>query len=125
MFLRFFTSLTLLAFGMFLMSPIVVVASEGSDIIITGSSSFDTCSTLIVCEKTSDTSYQCHTTSATMASLGGQVHQISVGKTSPIILAYARYREEDSTRQSREVQINHIERDTFIYPFVGITKIQV
>jgi hypothetical protein len=125
MFLRFFSSFVLLAFGIFLMSPIVAIASKGSDIVITGSSSFDTCSTNVTCEQTSDTSYQCHSTSIMMTGLGGQVHKISVGKTPPGVLPYARYREMDRVSCPRGMQSSYIGPDTFVYPFVRITKIQV
>lgn len=122
---RLFSSFVLGAFGIFLMSPVVAVAREGSDIIVMAASAWDSCTTGVVCEQTSDMSYQCHSTSATMASLGGSIHQISVGKTAPMVLPYARYREMDRVRQPRAIQISYIGPDTFVYPFVRITKIQV
>jgi hypothetical protein len=125
MFLRFFSSFVLLAFGIFLMSPIVAIASKGSDIIVMTASIWDSCTTSVVCEQTSDTSYQCHSTSMMMTGLSGQVHQISVGKTAPGVLPYARYREMDRVSCPRGMQSSYIGPDTFVYPFVRITKIQV
>ena len=83
--LKLFSSLVLGTFGILLMTPIVVAQGE-NDVIIMGTSVWDNCNANIVCEKTSDVSYQCYSTDTTIVGLGGQVHQISVGKSTHAIL---------------------------------------
>lgn len=122
---RFLASFVLWAFGIFLVSPITTMAKEGADIVITGVSSFDTCGTNITCEKTSDHIYQCHTTGTMIGDLGGHVYQMSTGKTSSIISSYGGIDHRDSKYLDRISQLDYIGPDTFVYPFVGIIKIQV
>jgi hypothetical protein len=107
------------------MSPIVAVAREGSDIVIVGLDSFETCGTNITCEKTSEHTYQCHTTTLMIGDLGRHVHQISTGKIPPIIFSYPGIDHRDFRCFGRISQLDYSGPDTFVYPFVGIIKIQV
>ncbi len=119
------TSLFLCIFGLFLGSPTFAVANETKEITILSGGFSDTCTWNIQCEKLDETRYVCRASGEVISNLGNSIHHIPVGKYNSDALIGTSGNIVSSCGQILEKRISYIEPDTFVYPFVRITKIQV
>lgn len=126
LFSRLFTSFLLGTFGIFLASPIFASGAENHGTIILGTNFSDTCNWNIQCETSPDGQYICISGTETLSEQWWSVHHIPVGKYGTDIIVpcitFFQYIPENIIQKKK---ITYIEPDIYIYPFVGIIKMQV
>lgn len=126
LFSRVSTSLLLSIFCLFLAGPIFAIWEENQNTIILSTNFSDTCNWNIQCEPTPDWQYVCSSSTESLSGQGWSIHHIPVGKYGTDIIATRitifQYIPE---RVIQEKKITYVWPDTYIYPFVGILKIQV
>lgn len=126
LFSRLFTSFLLGTFGIFLASPIFASGVENQNTIILGTNFSDTCNWNIQCETSPDGQCICSSGTETLSAQWWSVHHIPVGKYgTDINVSCITFFQRTTDGIVQEKKITYIEPDTYIYPFVGIIKIQV
>lgn len=126
LFSRILASLILNTFVIFLANPIFAIGTENQNTIILGTYFTDTCNWNIQCESTPDGQYVCHSTTEGISSQGWFLHPIPTGKQSADLSDYIRNNLFYCLEvYIQEKKITYVWPDTYIYPFVGILKIQV
>lgn len=122
---RIFTSLLLSAFGLFLASPIFALTNNTEDIIVLSSNFSDTCTSNIQCEVLADGQYFCHSGTENISSQWWSIHHIPTSKSGDTSISNNSHFAIPPRRYVIQKIATYTGPDIYIYPFVGITKIQV
>lgn len=122
---RIFALFVSLSFGLFIMSPLFALHAESQNTIILSSNFGDTCTSNIQCEVLIDGQYFCHSSNESISNQWGSIHHIPAGKSMDHSISYYWTSIIESSDSIREKRNTYIEPDPYIYPFVGIIKIQV
>lgn len=125
LFIRFFASMLLFLFGLFLSSPIFASNIELSGIILPSSNYFDTCNWKIQCDELPNGQYICHVSNESLSAQWGIVQYVPVGNYGNGSVPTVWYCHIYSRGTIQEKTITYVWPDTYVYPFVRITKIQV
>jgi hypothetical protein len=122
---RIFTSLLISAFGLFLASPIFALSNNTENLIVLSSNISDTCTSNIQCEVLADGQYFCHSGTENISSQWWSIHHIPTSKSGDTIISNNSQFSIPPRENLVQKIATYIGPDTYIYPFVGIIKIQV
>lgn len=122
---RIFTSLLISAFGLFLASPIFALSNNTENLIVLSSNISDTCTSNIQCEVLADGQYFCHSGTENISSQWWSIHHIPTSKSGDTIISNNSQFSIPPRENLVKKIATYIGPDAYIYPFVGIIKIQV
>lgn len=125
LFSRIFASFLLSTFAIFLASPIFTFGLQNQNTIILSTNFSETCNWNIQCESSPDGQYICHSTTESITSQWWSIRHVPTGKQCADLSIYIRNNQFYSLEYINTKNITYIWPDRYIYPFVGIIKIQV